>query len=529
MVGVRDKLGGLERQKRLRSRQSWLSYAVVVLLVLGIFFRFVNIDRKVYWVDEVYTSLRSSGHTQRELVRQIFNGQEVTVADLQAYQHLSPDKDWGDTLQALKGNAEHAPLYFLLLRFWMQAFGSSVATVRTLSALFSLLAFPCLYWLCRELFAAPAVKWVAVSLFAISPLHVLYAQEARQYSLWTVMVLLSSATLLWAMRTKTRRSWIAYGVAVALGLYTHLLFALVAIAHALYVLVIEKLRPTRTVLRYLLASGLGALAFMPWVVVVATSMRQIQTTTDFLTRKQSLSRLIDGWFLDINRVFLDLQLGSFNFVLVLVVAIALFALCRHAPRRTWLMVVALMGVNFFALAVPDLALGGMRSMQVRYLIPFYLGIQLALAYGFAYYAVRVGAWWQKLCRVVLVGMIVAGIISCVNSAQAEVWWNKSLPKSSHYPRAADIVNKADRPLLISDSNPIGMLSFSYLTDSDVRFRLVTQPGALKPFDDVGTVYALTPSNQLKARLKNRLNYQMVPVLKKDGKPYLWQLQKSQEE
>lgn len=45
-----------------------------------------------------------------------------------------------------------------------------------------------------------------MALIAVSPFHVLYAQEAREYSLWTVTILLSSAALLRAMRVKTKLS-----------------------------------------------------------------------------------------------------------------------------------------------------------------------------------------------------------------------------------------------------------------------------------------------------------------------------------
>ncbi len=37
--------------------QTSLRFLIIVLLVLGLFFRFVNLDRKVYWLDEVYTEL----------------------------------------------------------------------------------------------------------------------------------------------------------------------------------------------------------------------------------------------------------------------------------------------------------------------------------------------------------------------------------------------------------------------------------------------------------------------------------------
>ena len=37
----------------------------LVLLMLGIFFRFVNLDKKIYLRDEVLTSLQISGYTQK--------------------------------------------------------------------------------------------------------------------------------------------------------------------------------------------------------------------------------------------------------------------------------------------------------------------------------------------------------------------------------------------------------------------------------------------------------------------------------
>jgi uncharacterized membrane protein len=57
----------------------------IVWLVLGVFFRFVNLDRKIYWHDESYTSLRISGYTLAEVKKQVFDGHEVglgTVANV---------------------------------------------------------------------------------------------------------------------------------------------------------------------------------------------------------------------------------------------------------------------------------------------------------------------------------------------------------------------------------------------------------------------------------------------------------------
>jgi len=53
---------------------------------------------------------------------------------------------------------------------------------------------------------------------------------------------------------------------------------------------------------------------------------------------------------------------------------------RKTPKQVWLFVLTLIGVTGLALVIPDLILGGMRSIQARYLMPCYLGIPLAVAY-----------------------------------------------------------------------------------------------------------------------------------------------------
>jgi uncharacterized membrane protein len=70
-----------------------------------------------------------------------------------------------------------------------------VTAFRGTSALFGLLLPAAAFWLMRELFGRGPVPWVAAALVAFSPLHLLYAQEARQYALWMLLFLASSAAL----------------------------------------------------------------------------------------------------------------------------------------------------------------------------------------------------------------------------------------------------------------------------------------------------------------------------------------------
>ena len=166
---------------------------IALCILLGIFFRFYHLDYKIYWLDETFTALRVSGYSAPELAEVIPKDRVLTIADVQDYYHPNPDRPFPDVARALASNAEHTPLYFVMLRWWREWFGSSVAATRSLSALISLLIFPAAYWLCLELFSSSITGWMAMGLLAISPFQVLYAQEARQYSLLAVVTLFSSA------------------------------------------------------------------------------------------------------------------------------------------------------------------------------------------------------------------------------------------------------------------------------------------------------------------------------------------------
>ncbi len=71
---------------------TWLQFLIVILLVLGVFFQFVNLDRKAFSIDENYTFLRIYGHTETEFIQQVFDGHIVNLKELQNYQQPNPEK-----------------------------------------------------------------------------------------------------------------------------------------------------------------------------------------------------------------------------------------------------------------------------------------------------------------------------------------------------------------------------------------------------------------------------------------------------
>lgn len=494
---------------------------LVLLIAAGVVLRFVNLDRKVYWADEAYTSLRISGFTEREFVRDIYTGDRVTAADLQRYQHPNAERTWADAFRAFRGNAEHSPLYFILARSWVLTFGSSIATIRALSACISLLAFPALYWLCQELFASRTISTISLAFLAVSPLHVLYAQEARQYSLWTVATLFSCAALLWAMRTQTRRSWIIFALSIALGFYSHLLFGLVAIAQATYVFLQEKGR-SRNALAYVLSTIAGFILFVPWLAVAFMNLERIQRTTASLNLRQSLSYVIDRWFLNLNLVFANQDFGSANLILVCIAIAALWFLWRTSSRLAWL-VLLLVAVTSLPLAFPDLILGGQRSLRVRYLIPCYVGLQIAIAYLLTTLSTRCKGWKKAIGRLLLIALLTAGLSGCFLSMNAETWWNKSRVRTSFFPPAANIINRERRPLVVSDAVPIDLLSFSHELKPSTQLQLSRNPADIRIGRRVRRLYLFNSSEQLRNRLMRDYGFRATPRYRDGTLTRLWRL------
>jgi len=552
----------------------WLRYLIAILLVLGIFFRVVHLDRKVYWHDENITSLQTAGYIGANVRDRVFDGQIISVENLQAYQQISPDRNFIETITAFaKYDPHHPPLYYIILRFWMEWFGSSIATIRSLSVIFSLLAFPCIYWLCRELFELQPTGWIAIALFAISPFHVLYAQEAREYSFWTVTILLSSAAFLRAIRLNTKVGWGVYGITLAIGFYSHLFFVLVVTAHGIYAIFrgIEEIKATTVAklppfwhLKFYLREKLqvsrwggfalsllaGILIFMPWLIVMIANLSRIQKSTSWSRQGTlDLAFSIKWWMRNLSHLFVDLDPG-YNFfdalgrddpfTIPLILALtgyALYYLWRQTDSKVWIFVFALVVVPAVPLMLPDLMFGGWRSLASRYFVPSYLGIALAIAYLLASQILAAkSAWWQRFWQGVTVVLISGGVLSCAIISQSESWWNKHV--NYYYPQGAEIINQSSRPLVVSDTNLIGnVLSLSYLLAPETKLQLWSPRNLsqislsdavskLEEYDatsEASDIFLFNPSGKLREKIESGKRYK-ADLVYKNYSLKLWKLE-----
>jgi len=204
MAAKRPKNNG-DGSQHVAPSALWTRTSVAVLACLvatATVLRFLFLVRKPFWFDECFS---------------------VEVARLR----------WSDFFKLLWRREANMSLYYLLLRGWLH-FGSSPFFIRSLSVIFSLAALPAIFWLAGELFDR-RVGLLSALLLTFNAYHIRYAQEARSYSLFVLLTILSSGFFIASLREKPRYSRIGYVITSVLAVYAHLYALLLLAAHWLSV------------------------------------------------------------------------------------------------------------------------------------------------------------------------------------------------------------------------------------------------------------------------------------------------------
>jgi mannosyltransferase len=150
----------------------WKSVAITVsLLACAISLRMWGLSDQALWYDE----LQSVTHA---------------VLPLTEVKHTAILGRWvplPELLVSILQHDPHPPLYYVQLHFWMLA-GTGDFWIRFNSVVISVMTGLSLLVVGRRLFG-PFVGYLAFLLFALSPLSIHYAQEARMYSLLMALAL----------------------------------------------------------------------------------------------------------------------------------------------------------------------------------------------------------------------------------------------------------------------------------------------------------------------------------------------------
>jgi hypothetical protein len=95
-------------------------------------------------------------------------------------------------------------------------------------------------------------------------------------------------------------------------------------------------------------------------------------------------------------------------------------------------------------------------------------MDIAVAYILSVYIFSEKQWQQKIWQCLMVGFILAGIVSDVMLFQADTWW---LQIGNQYSLAtAKYINKFDNPLLLSNNNIYNIGSLLILNSQNLLAR-----------------------------------------------------------
>jgi uncharacterized membrane protein len=244
----------------------------------------------------------------------------------------------------------HVPAYFGLLGLWEDVAGSSEFSLRALSAFFSILSVTWTYALGKRLFH-PIAGLTAAALVALNTFSIYYAQETRMYamlgavavaSMWVYVGFLKNITFVRTRQAMSLRSIIMLGLLNTVGVYTHVVYALVMLSQGVMAVLWLgsllydafksddgfELRPIAKVfLAYVLANVLTIALFSPWLSVAISQVFSQPNISDTVPLDQVL-RMLQGWFAFGNTF--ELSMGSMGFA---VYFFLLFGLIWSPPQR----------------------------------------------------------------------------------------------------------------------------------------------------------------------------------------------------
>jgi uncharacterized membrane protein len=341
------------------------------------------------------------------------------------------------------------------------------------------------------------------------------------------MTLLSSAAFLIALRRNRILDWAIYSLSIITGLYSHVFFALVAVAHGLYLVAVKVSCVEGRFTRYLAASILAVLAFTPWLFQMFTRWDFMMSRIDVTNTRVSLLH-IQRWVTIFASPFLDVYMGPRNVVpyilripVLLLIGYALLFLVRNTHKQVWGFLLLLVGVTALPLLLSDLFRGGILSIQGRYFVSANVVIIPVVVHSLVSKHFLPGAISPFKWYLVIALLFAAQVSSAFNILVSETWWTKRLTYND--PEVGHVLNQADRPLLIvyglAPTDLGEILALSYSVDKDMRFQLYQESAIVELPPGFSDIYWFHQTYRDFTGLESAKQYKAIEVV-----PYLlWRI------
>jgi mannosyltransferase len=330
----------------------------------------------------------------------------------------------------------NGPLYFLMLRGWIGLTGYSELALRFFSLLCGVISVALIIALGTRLFKR-AVGLIAGALLAVSAYQVWYSQEAKMYTLITMLALAALYFLRRAVEEGKLRFWIGVVVCTTVAMAAHILAALLIPAE---VVVFLLWWPHSR--KHLLAGGLAlACVTVPYIPLAIDRLKWVFQPADTGFARYTFGEMLST----LGGVYVRGVFSSLDEQLILIATaaaaiIALFGLLSiDTPDRptsrpdrvlTRLSLIAWAFVPAIIIALISI---NRPLFTDRYLIWIQPAFYLAVALG----VYALGKWWKPLAVVALSALVIVNAFGIVMQT--------TTPLKSDFRSAAQAIGREIKP------------------------------------------------------------------------------------
>jgi hypothetical protein len=224
-------------------------------------------------------------------------------------------KDVGAIITSLMGD-NNPPLFEIVLHFWIEIFGLSPMSVRFPSLLFSLTTIFISFHIVRKI-ATSQIAFLTILFLTVSNYFIYFTHEARTYSLFLMLAMLSIYLIIRITEMKGQRlgHWIAWWMVCTLMIYAHYFGLFVLVGQSAFFVFIQRI--DKAILKkFALLAGAILLAYSPYLPEVFSRFMISSETGTWVKPTENLGNLHDMiyWFGNRNKyvylLFISLLYGA---------------------------------------------------------------------------------------------------------------------------------------------------------------------------------------------------------------------------
>ncbi|TAK63460.1 MAG: hypothetical protein EPO24_04245, partial [Bacteroidetes bacterium] len=181
----------------------------------------------------------------------------------------------------------HPPFYFLLLKAWISAFGTSEIGLRVFQGIQGGTLLFLTFLLCKKFIPHSSYKLFWLLVLFSSELW-LFMPMLRYYALAAIIVIFSTLSFeKWVKQQDIRTSGLLL-LSYVLVVYTDYPSSIVIVFHLLYVTITHR----SLILKLLLVDIVTAVAFLPWLIITLSQIEHLTSTTQIADLNASPKALL---------------------------------------------------------------------------------------------------------------------------------------------------------------------------------------------------------------------------------------------